>query len=125
MKPAQEKACQDIMKQLYYVIQTLRHAAGSNLFKVCSLGLALAMSVLLFARVAYEQSYDTCFRDYKDICQVWTQFIVNGNQFNWQQQNMGPTVGTILERFPDQVEAGTCTSSYLAYYPLYYGNTSV
>ena len=54
------------MKQLYYVIQTLRHAAGSNLFKVCSLGLALAMSVLLFARVAYEQSYDTCFRDYQD-----------------------------------------------------------
>ena len=60
------------MKQLYYVIQTLRHAAGSNLFKVCSLGLALAMSVLLFARVAYEQSYDTCFKDYDDIYQVWS-----------------------------------------------------
>ena len=111
------------MKQLYYIIQTLRHAAGSNLFKVVSLGLALAMSVLLFARVAYEQSYDTCFKDYNDIYQVWTQFTVNGNKFNWQQQNMGPTVGTILEYFPDLVEAGTCTCTYLAASPLYYGNT--
>ena len=110
------------MKQLYYVIQTLRHAAGSNLFKVCSLGLALAMSVLLFARVAYEQSYDTCFRDYKDIYQVWTRYIMNGEKLEWQEQNMGPTVGTILEHFPDQVEAGTCTNFFLAKAPLYKGN---
>ena len=111
------------MKQLYYVIQTLRHAAGSNLFKVVSLGLALAMSVLLFARVAYEQSYDTCFRDYDEIYQVWTQFTVNNEKFDWQEQNMGPTVGTILEYFPDQVEAGTCTNHWLRSSPLYHGNT--
>ena len=110
------------MKQLYYVIQTLRHAAGSNLFKVVSLGLALAMSVLLFARVAYEQSYDTCFRDYDDICQVWMRYIMNGEKLDWQEQNMGPTVGTILEHFPDQVEAGTCTQFFLASAPLYHGN---
>ena len=110
------------MKQLYYVMQTLRHAAGSNLFKVCSLGLALAMSVLLFARVAYEQSYDTCFRDYDDIYQVWTQYVVNGEKFDWQEQNMGPTVGAILEHFPDQVEAGTCTNFFLMKAPLYKGN---
>ena len=111
------------MKQLYYVIQTLRHAAGSNLFKVCSLGLALAMSVLLFARVAYEQSYDTCFRDYDDIYQVWTQFVVNGEKFGWQEQNMGPTVGAIREKFPDLVGDATCTNRYLMFNPLYYGNT--
>ncbi len=110
------------MKQLYYVIQTLRHAAGSNLFKVCSLGLALAMSVLLFARVAYEQSYDTCFRDYDDIYQVWTQYVIKGEKLDWQEQNMGPTVGAILEYFPDQVEAGTCTNFFLMKAPLYKGN---
>ena len=52
------------MKQIYYVIQTLLRGKGSVLFKIVSLGLGLAMSILLFARVAYEQSYDTCFRDY-------------------------------------------------------------
>ena len=52
------------MRQIHYVIQTLLRGKGSIPFKVISLGLGLAMSILLFARVAYEQSYDTCFRDY-------------------------------------------------------------
>ena len=49
------------MKQIYYVIQTLIHGKESIPFKVISLALGLGMSILLFARVAYEQSYDTCF----------------------------------------------------------------
>lgn len=64
------------MKQIYYVIQTLIHGKGSIPFKVISLALGLGMSILLFARVAYEQSYDTCFRDYKHIYQVWSMFIM-------------------------------------------------
>ena len=55
------------MRQIHYVIQTLLRGKGSIPFKVISLGLGLAMSILLFARVAYEQSYDTCFRDYNRI----------------------------------------------------------
>ena len=110
------------MKQLYYSVQTLLHSRGGNLFKIVSLGLALTISVLLFARVAFEQSYDTCFRDYDRIYQVWTQYIMNGEKLEWQEQNMGPTVGTILEHFPDQVEAGTCTNFFLVNRPLYAGN---
>lgn len=49
------------MKQIYYVIQTLLRGRGSNIIKVISLGLGLTMSILLFSRVAYEQSFDTCF----------------------------------------------------------------
>ena len=110
------------MKQLYYSVQTLLHSRGGNLFKIVSLGLALTISVLLFARVAFEQSYDTCFCDYDRIYQVWTQYIMNGEKLEWQEQNMGPTVGTILEHFPDQVEAGTCTNFFLMRAPLYKGN---
>ena len=62
------------MKQLHYVIQILLHAKGSNLLKVVSLGLGLSMSILLFARVAFEQSYDTCFPDTDRLYQVWSQF---------------------------------------------------
>ena len=64
------------MKQLHYVIQTLLHSKGSNLLKVVSLGLGLTMSILLFARVAFEQSYDTCFPDTDRLYQVWSQFTV-------------------------------------------------
>ncbi len=80
------------------------------------------MSILLFARVAYEQSYDTCFRDYDRIYQVWSQFVMNGEKLEPQTMNMGPLAGAILESFPKEVEAATCTCRYLASWPLYYGN---
>lgn len=110
------------MKQIYYVIQTLIHGKGSIPFKVISLALGLGMSILLFARVAYEQSYDTCFRDYKHIYQVWSMFIMEGKSPEPQTMNMGPLAGVILESFPKEVESATCTNYYLASWPLYYGN---
>ena len=60
------------MKQIYYVIQTLLRGRGSNIIKVISLGLGLTMSILLFSRVAYEQSFDTCFKDYDNLYQGWS-----------------------------------------------------
>lgn len=110
------------MKQIYYVIQTLIHGKESIPFKVISLALGLGMSILLFARVAYEQSYDTCFRDYKHIYQVWSMFIMEGKSPEPQTMNMGPLAGVILESFPKEVESATCTNYYLASWPLYYGN---
>lgn len=110
------------MKQIYYVIQTLIHGKESIPFKVISLALGLGMSILLFARVAYEQSYDTCFRDYNRIYQVWSIFIMEGKNPEPQTMNMGPLVGVILESFPKEVESATCTNYYLASWPLYYGN---
>ena len=95
---------------------------GSIPFKVISLALGLGMSILLFARVAYEQSYDTCFRDYKHIYQVWSMFIMEGENPEPQTMNMGPLAGVILESFPKEVESATCTNHYLASWPLYYGN---
>ena len=83
------------MKSLYYVIRTLLHSKGSNLLKVVSLGLGLTMSILLLARVAFEQSYDTCFPDYGRLYQVWSQFTVKGEKLNWQEQNCGPVAGAI------------------------------
>ena len=111
------------MKQLHYVIQTLLHSKGSNLLKVVSLGLGLTMSILLFARVAFEQSYDTCFPDTDRLYQVWSQFTVKGEKLDWQEQNSGPVAGGILESFPDRVESATCTCLWMAFDPLYYGNT--
>ena len=44
------------MKELYYVIQTLIHGRGANLIKVISLTLGLTVSILIFAREAFELS---------------------------------------------------------------------
>ena len=110
------------MRQIHYVIQTLLRGKGSIPFKVISLGLGLAMSILLFARVAYEQSYDTCFRDYDRIYQVWSMFILDNEKNEPQTMNMGPLAGAIFESFPKEVEGATCTCRYLASWPLYYGD---
>ena len=103
------------MKQIYYVIQTLLRGRGSNIIKVISLGLGLTMSILLFSRVAYEQSFDTCFKDYDNLYQVWSIFSVKGEKFEPQEWNCGPVAGAILENFPKEVESAVSlsTSMYL------------
>lgn len=109
------------MKQIYYVIQTLLRGRGSNIIKIISLGLSLTMSILLFSRVAYEQSFDTCYKDYDNLYQIWSVFTVKGEKYPPQEQNCGPVAGAILENSPEQVEAATSTC-YWKNSPLYNGN---
>lgn len=101
------------MKQIYYVIQTLLRGRGSNIIKIISLGLSLTMSILLFSRVAYEQSFDTCYKDYDNLYQIWSVFTVKGEKYPPQEQNCGPVAGAILENFPVQVEAATSTCHWM------------
>ena len=61
------------MKQIYYVIRTLLRGHGSNVIKILSLALGLTMSILLFARVAFEQSFDKCFKDYDNLYHFWQE----------------------------------------------------
>ena len=110
------------MKQLYYVIQTLIHGRNAFFIKVVSLGLGLMMSILLFSRVAYEQSFDTCFKEHEDLCQLWTVFTINGETKEPQEFNLGPMAGAIMERFPDEVVAATSITKWEFANPLYYGN---
>ena len=111
------------MKQLYYVIQTLLHGRNANVIKIVSLGLGLTMSILLFARVAFDLSYDTHFKDYQNLHQVWSQLTIKGKKMNPQQQNLGPTPGAILQYFPDDVESATSVGMWWLQSPLQYGET--
>lgn len=97
------------MKQLHYVFKLLLRDKGGNLIKVISLGLGLAMSILLFSRVVYEQSFDTCFKEYDRIYQFWEIFTIGGERKGTFETNMGPTAGALLTNFPEEVEAATST----------------
>ena len=71
------------MKQLYYAIQTLLHGRNANVIKIVSLGLGLTISILLFARIAFDLSFDTCLKDYRNLYQVWSEFTFKGKtRFN-------------------------------------------
>lgn len=109
------------MKQLYYVIRTLLRGRGSNIIKVISLGLGLTMNILLFSRVAFEQSYDTCYKDYDNLYQIFSIFSADGEQFEPQKANCGPVAGAILENFPQEVESATSIAYFLGA-PLYNGS---
>ena len=62
------------------------------------------MSILLFSWEAYEQSFDTCFKEHENLYQWWTVFTLNGEEKEPQEMNLGPMAGAILERFPNEVE---------------------
>jgi putative ABC transport system permease protein len=111
------------MKQIYYVIQTLLHGRGSNIIKVISLGLALTMSILLFARVAFEKSCNTCYKDYDQLYQVLSVWTVEGDRDNEpNEMNLPVVAGFILENFPDEVESAVNVCKYMVFGPLYNGS---
>ena len=85
------------MKQIYYVIQALIHGRSSNIIKVVSLGLGLTMSILLFSRVVYEQSFDTCFKDHDKLYQLWNIWTVNGEPLPPSEYIIGAAAGGILD----------------------------
>jgi putative ABC transport system permease protein len=110
------------MNMLFYTLRTLLRGRGSNAIKIISLGLGLAMSILLFSRVAYEQNFDTELREVKNVYQVWGQFEVNGEKYPLQQSNLGPVAGMLMTEMPDQVESATVVSVWAFSNPLYQGN---
>lgn len=89
------------MKQIYYVIQALIHGRSSNIIKVVSLGLGLTMSILLFSRVVYEQSFDTCFKDHDKLYQLWNIWTVNGEPLPPSEYIIGAAAGGILDAMPE------------------------
>ena len=110
------------MKQLYYVIQTLMHGKNANVIKIVSLGLGLMMSILLFSRVAYEQSFDTCFKEHENLYQLWTKFTVGEKTYPVSFQNVGKLAGGVFESLPDVVENATSTGHWMVGEALYNGN---
>lgn len=100
------------MKQIYYVIQALIHGCGANIIKVVSLGLGLTMSILLFSRVVYEQSFDTCFKDHDKLYQLWNIWTVNGEPFPPSEFIIGAAAGGILDAMPEIVESAASTGSW-------------
>ena len=100
------------MKHFYYTLQTLLHGRGSNLIKVISLALGLLMSVFLFARIAFELSFDGFYRDADHLFIVKTGWMKDGVlQGSEGTYTLSILPGTIAEAFPEQVQSATASCS--------------
>lgn len=99
-------------RHIYYTLQSLLHKQGSNAIKIISLALGLLMSVFLFARIAFELSFDNFYHDSDNLYIVKTGWLKNGVlEGNESRFTIIPIPAAIAEEFPEQVESSTVSCS--------------
>ncbi len=92
------------MRQLYYTCKALIRGRGSNLIKIISLSLGLFVGILLFAKIAYELSYNTGYNESENMYVVMAHYTLNGEKGEPVPVVMGPVPQTIKEAFPNEVQ---------------------
>ena len=99
-------------RHIYYTLQSLLHKQGSNAIKIVSFALGLLMSVFLFARIAFELSFDNFYHDSDNLYIVKTGWLKNGVlEGNESRFTIIPIPAAIAEEFPEQVESSTVSCS--------------
>ena len=78
---------------------------NSLLIKVLSLGVGLAVGIVLIAKVFFELSYDSFYKDIDRVYTIYTWFTMNGDETEFGQVSGGVAVG-FMDEVPG-VEAGT------------------
>lgn len=96
--------------RLYYIIHTLMAQKGANAIKVISVTIGLLVSGLLFASLAYNHSYNKCFKDYRHLYQVWKTTYVGDEVWGPTTGTVGKFAGGVIEEFGDGVIATTFSS---------------
>ena len=79
------------------------------LIKVLSLGVGLAVGVVLIAKVFFELSYDSFYKDIDRVYSIYTWYSQNGDENDYGQVSGAVAVG-FMEEVPG-VEVGTRTTS--------------
>ena len=78
------------------------------LIKVLSLGIGLAVGIVLIAKVFFELSYDSFYKDIDRVYSIYTWYSQNGDEDDYNQVSGAVAVG-FMEEVPG-VEAGTRTT---------------
>lgn len=111
------------MRQLYYTLRTLIRGRGSNIIKTISLTLGLFVGILLFAKIAYELSYNKDYHEPENLCIINSKYTLQGMEGEISQIIMGPVPKTIQEAFPSEVECVSITKPF-GDSPYYIGENS-
>lgn len=82
------------------------------LIKVLSLGVGLAVGIVLIAKVFFELSYDSFYKDIDRVYTINTWYSQQGEEKDYGQISGGVAVG-FMEEVPG-VEAGTRTTFVFA-----------
>lgn len=94
------------MENLRFAFRYLLKLRGSNLTRVVSLSLGLAVGLLLFSYSYYQITFDRCFRDGDRIWQMWSV----SDKFGVSSSLYAPLAPALAAEIP-QLEAATRLSS--------------
>lgn len=108
------------MRQLYYTLRTLTRGRGSNIIKTISLTLGLFVGILLFAKIAFELSYNADYEEPENLCVIMSDYTISGMKGDVSPIVMGPVPRTIGEAFPEEIES-TSIIRYDGAYTYYFG----
>lgn len=102
------------MRHLYYTLQALLRGRGTNVIKVITLALGLLMSVFLFARIAFELSFDNFYHKPENLYLIKTGWLDKGVlQGSESSFTIHSIPGTIAEEFPNEVQSATTCFSFV------------
>lgn len=92
---------------IYYIFRTMLAQKGANAIKIVSVAVGLLVSCIIFNYLAYQYSYDTCYRDYKRLYVVETTYEFGGKEQGPLLTGNGVLAGAITEELPDDVIASS------------------
>ncbi len=93
------------MKQLYYALQNIIRGKDSNIIKIVSITCGLLVSIILFAKIAFELNYDTWFPNSNRLYVVKMAWREGGKAY--AGSTLYPIGNTIHQHFPEMVENTT------------------
>lgn len=107
--------------RLYHIIRSMLAQKGANAIKIISVAVGLLVSTLVFTRLGYNYSFDTCFRDRDNLYQVWMEYEINGEHLGPFTSCVGKMGEGVTEALGDDIESATLMCRF-SLPPLYRGN---
>ena len=98
----------DFINYVLAAIKALPAKGRRNGIKILSLGLGLAVSLVLLTKVCFEQTYDSCFEGADRICYVTESATINGSEQS-HEKTPGGIALRMKEYFPCIEEASRWT----------------
>lgn len=89
------------MKNILIAIRSIFKKGRHNVMKIVSLGIGLAVGLVLIAKVYFEQSYDDFYPDRDRVYQVWAKYQQNGGELKDYPQTSGGIAPTMQQQIPE------------------------
>ncbi|MDD3077992.1 MAG: ABC transporter permease [Paludibacter sp.] len=109
-----------MINNIRLAFRTLFRKGSNNGVRIVSLGIGLAVSLVLIAKVCFEQNYEDFYPDNDRIYQIQENYSVSGNEFQGRGWVSGGVAPGMKNEIP-QVEAAT-RFTYFANDAVFYTN---